>query len=503
MRKTLLSVFSLFSMLTISAQQDVLWEKTFGGEQAEYLYHAIPTLDYGFLILGSSASDATGDIQKKNQGGLDYFIWKMDENGNQEWQNSFGGDGDDLLKSAITTPDGGFLLVGSSNSSKSGDKTEKAIGMTDVWMIKLDPTGTIQWQRTIGGLGNDEALTVIRTTDKGYLIGANSDSPKSNIKSQDNFGSNDFWIIKLDEKGTVLWEKTIGGEQEEALKTIVETKNGYLIGGISNSKKGELKSQDSHYLSSVWLVELNKEGEIIQEKTLENDQQSNLVSLNSTENKIILAVNYLAKNELKLVELDENLSFSNEKAKEFKSSVQINSVLPLENDYLITANTIDYKHKSTTNQNDLESKYLAFYLDNRFEENWKKEIGKNESFSYLEKVIPMRDGSFLLVGNSTNGSVAKGQDDFYLVKLGDKSSQEKRTYIEAYPNPTRDFVNVLINKEFEKAVIEVYNLTGQHLQTKEVKYRSTPISLGNYPAGVYILKISYDNQTESIKIIKK
>ena len=115
MRKTLLSVFSLFSMLTISAQQDVLWEKTFGGEQSEYLYHAIPTLDYGFLILGSSASDATGDIQKKNQGGLDYFIWKMDENGNQEWQNSFGGDGDDLLKSAITTPDGGFLLVGSSN----------------------------------------------------------------------------------------------------------------------------------------------------------------------------------------------------------------------------------------------------------------------------------------------------------------------------------------------------------------------------------------------------
>ena len=373
----------------------------------------------------------------------------------------------------------------------------------DVWMIKLDPTGTIQWQKTIGGLGNDEALTVIRTTDKGYLIGANSDSPKSNIKSQDNFGSNDFWIIKLDEKGTVLWEKTIGGEQEEALKTIVETKNGYLIGGISNSKKGELKSQDSHYLSSVWLVELNREGEIIQEKTLENDQQSNLVSLNSTDSKITLAFSYSAKNELKLVELDENFSFSNEKSKEFKSFVQINSVLPLENDYLITANTIDYKHKSTTNQNDLESKYLAFYLDNRFEENWKKEIGKNESFSYLEKVIPMRDGSFLLVGNSTNGSVAKGQDDFYLVKLGDKSSQEKRTYIEAYPNPTRDFVNVLINKEFEKAVIEVYNLTGQHLQTKEVKYRSTPISLGNYPAGVYILKINTDNQTESIKIIKK
>ncbi len=503
MRKILLSVFSLFFMHTISAQQDIMWEKTIGGENAEYLYHAIPTPDYGFLILGSSDSDISGNKTKQNQGGLDYFIWKMDENGNQEWQNSFGGDGDDLLKSALTTPDGGYLLVGSSDSSKSGDKTEKAIGMMDIWLIKLDPTGTIQWQKTIGGLGDDEAVTVIKTNDNGYLIGANSDSPKSNIKAQNNFGSNDFWIIKIDEKGTILWEKTIGGEQEETLRSIIETKNGYLISGISNSKKNQLKSQDSHYLSSLWLVELNKEGEIFQEKTLENNQQSNFVSLYSNENKVVLAVNYSAKNELKIVELDETLSFSNEKSKEFKSSVQINSVLPLENDYLITANTIDYKHKSATNQNDLESKYLAFYFDNRFEENWKKEIGKNESFSYLEKVIPMRDGSFLLLGNSNNSSEAKGQDDFYIVKLGNKSSTEKRTYIEAYPNPTHDFVNVLINKEFKKSTIEVYNLTGQHLQTKEVKFRSTPISLVNYPAGVYILKINTDNQIESIKIIKK
>ena len=95
MRKILLSLFSLFSMYDAFAQQEVLWEKSIGGEFAEYLYNAIPTPDYGFLILGSSASDATGDIQKKNQGSLDYFIWKMNENGKQEWQNSFGGNGAD------------------------------------------------------------------------------------------------------------------------------------------------------------------------------------------------------------------------------------------------------------------------------------------------------------------------------------------------------------------------------------------------------------------------
>ncbi|WP_286492742.1 T9SS type A sorting domain-containing protein [Empedobacter brevis] len=502
MKKILLAVFSLFSFY-VNAQHDILWEKSIGGNQAEYLYNAIPTPDYGFLILGSSDSDPSGNKTKQNRGGLDYFIWKMDENGRQEWQNSFGGDSDDLLKTVTLSNDGGFLLVGSSASSLSGDKTEKAIGMTDIWIIKLDPTGAIQWQKTIGGLGNDEAVTVIKTADNGYLIGANSDSPQSASKQQNGFGATDFWVIKLDDLGNIKWEKTIGGEREETLKTIIETKNGYLIGGVSNSKITPIKSQDSHYINSVWLVELNKEGEIIREKTLENDQPSQLATL-FTENKIVtLAVNFPEKNELKIVELDEEFNFSNEKKKEFKSSIQVNSVLPLENNYLITANTIDYKHKSSTNQNELESKYLTYYFDRNLQENWKKEIGKTDGFSFLEKVIPMRDGSFLLLGNSTNGSDAKGQDDFYLVKLGDESTTDKRTFIEAYPNPTRDFVNVLINKDFQKASIEVYNLTGQHLQSKEVNYRSTPVSLEKYPVGVYILKINYDNQTESIKIIKK
>lgn len=503
MRKKLISVFSLFTMLTISAQQDILWEKTIGGENAEFLYNAIATPDYGFLIIGSSASNPSGNKTKQNQGGLDYFIWKMSEDGKQEWQNSFGGDGEDYLKTVTPTPEGGFLLVGSSNSSKSGDKTDENIGMQDIWIIKLNPIGQIEWQKTMGGLGSDEPVSVIRTSDNGYLIGAISDSPSSNFKQQNDFGANDFWIIKLDEKGDITWEKTIGGEQEETLKTIIETKNGYVIAGMSNSKSNKNKTQDSHYLNSVWLVELDKKGDIIHEKTLENSEQSNLISLTSDKEKQTLSVIYPNKNELRIFQLQEDLSLSQEIKKEFKTDLQINAVLPLENDYLITANNIGYKHKSSLNQNELESKYLALNLDNRLDEKWKKEIGKPDSFSYLEKVIMMRDGSFLLLGNSNNSSEAKGLNDFYIVKLGDKSATKIRDYIEAYPNPTRDFVNVLINKSFEKATIEIYNLTGQLLQTQTVKNHSTPINLVNYTSGVYILKINYDNQSESIKIIKK
>lgn len=108
MRKTLLSFFSLFSMLTLSAQQDVLWEKTIGGEQAEYLYNAISTPDYGFILLGSSVANFSKHTESSSKEGLDYFISKLDENGKQEWIKSLGGSGNDFLYTAVSTQDGDF-----------------------------------------------------------------------------------------------------------------------------------------------------------------------------------------------------------------------------------------------------------------------------------------------------------------------------------------------------------------------------------------------------------
>ncbi|MFV0181957.1 T9SS type A sorting domain-containing protein [Empedobacter falsenii] len=504
MKKTLLSIFSLFSMYILSAQQDVLWEKSIGGENSEYLYNAISTPDYGFLIIGSSSSDATGDIQKKNQGGLDYFIWKMDENGKQEWQNSFGGNDSDLLYTAKNTPDGGYILVGASNSSKSGDKSTPNQGGKDIWIIKIDANGNIQWEKSFGGNGDDIPVDVITTKDKGFLIASISNSPSSELKKSTHYGGNDYYIIKLDQNGKLLWENSFGGEYDDNIKNIVATKDGFLLIGNSNSPESGNKNQNQK-IDGTWIVSIDQNGQIIKENNLGIDNENYLISIQKEENQLFFGIRerVQGKSEIKIIKTDELLNILDNTSLEVDSKLTISSILKNDKQYILTANEISNNENNSSSRNIIKSFYITNTYDLNGKSLWNKNFG-DDGFNYLEKAITTRDGSLILFGNSTQQTKGnKGQSDFYLVKLGDKSSTEKRTYIEAYPNPTQDFVNVLINKDFEKASIEVYNLAGQHLQSKEVKYRSTPISLGNYPAGVYILKINYDNQIESIKIIKK
>ena len=101
-----------------SYSQDILWEKSYGGKHAEYLFDVIPTPDYGFILAGSSLSKKTGNKTEDNRGDLDYWVWKMDEKGTPEWQKSFGGSGVDILYSVRITNDGGFILAGTSSSNK-------------------------------------------------------------------------------------------------------------------------------------------------------------------------------------------------------------------------------------------------------------------------------------------------------------------------------------------------------------------------------------------------
>ena len=109
----------LFSLLVYGYvfSQKLEWEQSYGGIHAEYLQDAIPTSDYGFILAGSSVSGKTGNKKQDNAGNLDYWIWKMNEHGEQEWQKSFGGSGRDLLYSVANTYDGGFILGGSSDSN--------------------------------------------------------------------------------------------------------------------------------------------------------------------------------------------------------------------------------------------------------------------------------------------------------------------------------------------------------------------------------------------------
>ena len=252
--------FFLFSNLLTA--QDIEWQQVLGGVHSEYLYDLKATPDYGFLLAGSSFSEDSGNKSGKGQGDLDYFLWKMDESGKMEWQKTFGGSGSDYLYSASLTKEGGYILGGASSTlsnpiDENGDKIHPGFGNMDFWILKLDPTGEEEWQLTLGGIGNDQLQSIQQTPDGGFIIGGSSDSSlpltpskgggtsgsgEIGIKSQNSFGSFDYWVIKLSAGGELEWEKTFGGMFSDQLKTVLITDTsaplsdrGYLIGGTSNS----------------------------------------------------------------------------------------------------------------------------------------------------------------------------------------------------------------------------------------------------------------------------
>lgn len=175
-KQCFLAFLFVFSGIFIAVSQKVSWEKTYGGLHADYLFDIQPTPDYGFILAGSSVSDVGGSKSESKVGVLDFWLWKMSETGKLEWQRSFGGDGIDMLNSLVITSDGGMLLGGTSNSQKGYDKTQNSFGGNDFWVLRLDPFGNILWQNTYGGKGEDKLAKVIQTRDGGFLIGGSSSS---------------------------------------------------------------------------------------------------------------------------------------------------------------------------------------------------------------------------------------------------------------------------------------------------------------------------------------
>ena len=195
--------FLLFGSLLIA--QDIAWQQTLGGAREEHLYDAISTYDYGILLAGSSVSEASGNKKDGSQGDLDYWLWKMTEDGKLEWQKNYGGAGNDYLYSVAYTQDSGYILGGSSDSPKSDVKATDSFGKRDFWIIKLNPRGEMEWQHTYGGSEDDQLTAIRQTDDGGFWVAGTTSSDASGNKKSVAIGNEDLWVLRLDARGNVLW----------------------------------------------------------------------------------------------------------------------------------------------------------------------------------------------------------------------------------------------------------------------------------------------------------
>nr|MBA3987295.1 hypothetical protein [Flavobacteriales bacterium] len=176
--KFICSVLVSCSLFMVKAQAPQIdWEKNYGGSQFDGFFDMIPTTDGGYLISGFSYSN-NGDVDV-SYGGGDIWLLKTDVSGAIQWQKTFGGSGYDIAEKILQTTDGGYILAGTTDSS-DGDVANN-YGQTDVWIIKINASGDLQWEKNYGGQSNESARNILATPDGGYLIIADTDSADNDV----------------------------------------------------------------------------------------------------------------------------------------------------------------------------------------------------------------------------------------------------------------------------------------------------------------------------------
>ncbi|CAL2102733.1 conserved protein of unknown function precursor containing a type B C-terminal secretion signal [Tenacibaculum sp. 190130A14a] len=269
----------------------ILWQKTIGGNSSDTATKTKQTKDGGYIIGGYSSSNISGEKSENSRGSFDYWVVRLDSNRNIIWDRTYGGNGIDRLWSIIETDDGGFLMGGESYSDISGDKTENSRGKNDVWIIKTDANGDIEWQKTFGGNDIDYLKSLTKANNGGYILAASSMSNISGEKSENSRGfGGDYWIIKIDDSGNIIWDKTIGGDNGDYAQSIIPTSDGnYIIGGDAASNISGEKTENSICISTdVWLVKINDDGNIIWDKTIGGESTEWVGNIQETKDKGII-----------------------------------------------------------------------------------------------------------------------------------------------------------------------------------------------------------------------
>ncbi len=254
--KKLIFIFTLILINTwpIFAQPAIQWQKTFGGSGNDYASKIIPTNDGGFIIAGTSESNDS-DVTSNN-GNRDYWIVKIDGTGTIQWEKTYGGSEDDFAFCIQQTNDGGYIFGGYTESSDS-DVTAN-YGHRDLWIVKTDSLGTIDWQKNYGGTDFEIAYEIRQTDDGGYIVAGYSNSLDGDLSGTFSSAQN-FWLIKLDSAGTILWDHVYGGSASDEATTIQQTSDGgYILAGYAYSSNGHVTGH--HGGQDAWVVKTDSMG---------------------------------------------------------------------------------------------------------------------------------------------------------------------------------------------------------------------------------------------------
>lgn len=449
-------------VVKLNGSGQIQWQKCFGGSSYEQANDVIETPDNGFIIVGSTYSN-NGDVIG-NHGNSDFWILKIDGFGNIQWKKCFGGLGNDYANSIYPDNQGGYIVVGeiSSASASSGDITSFNGGSSDGWVLKISDIGVLVWQKSIGGYERDIARDIV-ITDAGEIVIAGS---TSSFYGLGNHGGNDFWVVKLNSIGSVIWNKMYGGSTTDDANSIILTSDNKLVlVGQSSSINGEVTGNNS--VSSLgfdfWVIKIDLDGGLVWQKCLGGTAEENAFSAIEDSNGNILVTGRTRSWDCDLISTNHGAS-----------------------DVWFTI---------------LNAQGVLIY------EHCFGGIGDEIGYS----IIQLSSGEFCIAGytnsNDYNGDVIGNHGgnpykDIWLIKLSQFNSvnQLERINVHFSPNPTTDKLTIE-RESISMETFKIFDDRGICALNGNLEITKSIIDLATLTSGNYFIQIG-ENTSNTFKIVK-
>lgn len=403
-----------------------VWSKTFGGSNDETVKSVISTQDGGFLVIGYTKS-IDGDIVDANDNIEDAWLSKFDIEGNLLWSKTYGGSLDDYSYSAVEMDNGEVVVAGYSKST-DGDVPSN-LGMHDFFVFKISLSGELIWSKTYGYTSHDHAHKIIKTSDNGLFVVGFTDYSGGIGDRSILHGVGEFYGMKLDSNGNMLWDTFFGGTQNDRVFDVVEANDGgYVMVGYSESN--DYDAIDNHGSYDYWVVKVNSSGNLMWKKSYGGSDLDQAYGISKTNSGNYLIVgtsssldgdvsNHISGNDVWVIAIDDNGHLIWEKSYGGTQYETVNSIKKLKNDsFVIVGHTRsdDGDVKNLKGEND----FWVLNIDSGGKLIWENTFG-GSNFDFGYDFTELNDNSLIIVGESQSNdldvSENKGMKDLLVIKV--------------------------------------------------------------------------------------
>jgi len=510
MKTIVLSILCFLFICSDMLSQDfsVVNQITLGGNDMDYTAYGRKTNDGGYIIGGSSQSGISGDKTEPKRGSRDYWLVKLNADLSPAWQKTFGGTGINILEDVLQASDGSYYIIGTSDSPISGNKTVDTIGGGgDFWLIKLDIDGNILWQRVYGGTNSDIGNSIIEIDDTTLLLAGYSFSDSSGTKTENSRGLSDYWIMKIDTSGSVLWDKTYGGSGNDRLRDMIINSHGEIfLSGESNSNASGEKTESNYGYSNIWVLKLDAQGNIIWDKTIGSEGFNSRGRL-SIDNNIVYVIassedfssgtqteNTNGEYDIWVTRLDNNGNIIWDRMIGGSDrDIAVAAIISFDNNILISATSYSGVSGSKTEPSIGFGDYWVVCVDSLGAIQWQKTIG-GTGIDIISNIIEVAQNRYLLVGYSTSSisghktDYNRGAEDYWIVEIAANTGLPERNsnFSLVYPNPATDVI--YISSFCSNTTYSINDIVGNTVMPQE-KLKDNTINISTLRKGMYFISL--------------